>query len=113
MSPADTSGIRHRSKAVTFAPQRVLTREPGSAALNQVRRAGTEGLTHTESQTAWLQGKAAFIPCGNWLENEMKGLIPDTFNMVCQPTPSLSADKVPFQGIQAGGGATVTPEGWR
>ena len=66
---------------------------------------GTEGLTHTESQTAWLQGKAAFIPCGNWLENEMKGLIPDGFNMVIQPTPSLStSDKVPFQGIQGGGG---------
>jgi N-acetylglucosamine transport system substrate-binding protein len=66
---------------------------------------GTEGLTHTESQTAWLQGKAAFIPCGNWLENEMKGLIPDTFNMVIQPTPSVTAsEKVPFQGIQGGGG---------
>jgi N-acetylglucosamine transport system substrate-binding protein len=66
---------------------------------------GTEGLTHTESQTAWLQGKAAFIPCGNWLENEMKGLIPDNFNMVIQPTPSVtSSEKVPFQGIQGGGG---------
>jgi N-acetylglucosamine transport system substrate-binding protein len=66
---------------------------------------GTEGLTHTESQTAWLQGKAAFIPCGNWLENEMKGLIPDTFSMVIQPTPSVTAsEKVPFQGIQGGGG---------
>ena len=56
---------------------------------------GTEGLTHTESQTAWLQGKAAFIPCGNWLENEMKGLIPDTFNMVFQPTPSLAGRQGP------------------
>ena len=66
---------------------------------------GTEGLTHTESQTSWLQGKAAFIPCGNWLENEMKGLIPDGFNMVIQPTPSIStSDKVPFTGIQGGGG---------
>jgi N-acetylglucosamine transport system substrate-binding protein len=66
---------------------------------------GTEGLTHTESQTAWLQGKAAFIPCGNWLENEMKGLIPDTFNMVIKSTPSVtSADKVPQTGIQAAGG---------
>jgi N-acetylglucosamine transport system substrate-binding protein len=66
---------------------------------------GTEGLTHTESQTAWLQGKAAFIPCGNWLENEMKGLIPDGFNMVIQPTPSVTAsEKVAFQGIQGGGG---------
>jgi N-acetylglucosamine transport system substrate-binding protein len=66
---------------------------------------GTEGLSHTESQTAWLQGKAAFIPCGNWLENEMKGLIPDGFNMVIQPTPSAtSSDKVGFEGIQGGGG---------
>ena len=65
---------------------------------------GTEGLTHTESQTAWLQGKAAFIPCGNWLENEMKGLIPDTFNMVIKATPSVtSGDKVPQTGIQAAG----------
>jgi len=66
---------------------------------------GTEGLTHTESQTAWLQGKAAFIPCGNWLENEMKVVIPDGFNMVIQPTPAVTtSDKVPFQGIQGGGG---------
>ncbi len=27
---------------------------------------GTAGLTHTESQTEWLKGKAVFIPCGNW-----------------------------------------------
>lgn len=33
---------------------------------------GTKALSHTEAQTAWLQGKAAFIPCGSWLENEMK-----------------------------------------
>src|SRR5690606_22051155 len=31
---------------------------------------GTEALTHTEAQAAWLQGDAAFIPCGTWLENE-------------------------------------------
>jgi len=63
---------------------------------------GTEGLTHTESQAEWLQGKAAFIPCGNWLENEEKGLIPNGFDMVVAPTPSLSAsDKVPFAGINA------------
>jgi len=63
---------------------------------------GTEGLTHTESQAEWLQGKALFIPCGNWLENEEKGLIPNGFDMVVAPTPSLSAgDKVPFEGINA------------
>lgn len=53
---------------------------------------GTEALSHTESQAAWLQGKAAFIPCGTWLENEMKGVIPAGFQMVVNASPSLSAD---------------------
>ena len=48
---------------------------------------GTEGLNHTESQAEWLKGKAAFIPCGIWLENEMKGSIPDNFNMVVDQAP--------------------------
>lgn len=66
---------------------------------------GSEGLTHTESQAQWLQGKAVFIPVGSWLENEMKGQVPDGFNMVVKPVPSLSAgDKVPFEGIQASAG---------
>lgn len=75
---------------------------------------GTEGLTHTESQAEWLKNKAVFIPCGSWLENEEKGLVPDGFNMVVQPTPSLSAsDKVPFAGIQssAGEGFIVASKG--
>jgi N-acetylglucosamine transport system substrate-binding protein len=48
---------------------------------------GVEGLNHTESQAEWLKGKAAFIPCGTWLENEMKGSIPDNFNMVLGEVP--------------------------
>ncbi len=48
---------------------------------------GTEGLTHTESQAEWLQGNAAFIPCGTWLENEMRELTPEGFNMVMKPVP--------------------------
>ena len=48
---------------------------------------GVEGLNHTESQAEWLKGKAAFIPCGTWLENEMKGSIPDNFNMVLGRSP--------------------------
>ena len=48
---------------------------------------GTEGLTHTESQAEWLQGNAAFIPCGTWLENEMRELTPDGFDMVIKPVP--------------------------
>ena len=51
---------------------------------------GTEGLTHTESQAEWLQGKAAFIPCGTWLENEMRTVTPEGFNMVIAPTPGTT-----------------------
>ena len=65
---------------------------------------GWEGLDHIQSQNEWLQGKAVFIPVGTWLENEMKDSIPPDFNMVVAPTPSLPGDKIPFQGIFAGGG---------
>lgn len=66
--------------------------------------AGWEGLDHTQSQAEWLQGKAIFLPCGSWLENEMAGLIPDGFDMVVAPTPSLDGDQIPFEGIFAGAG---------
>jgi N-acetylglucosamine transport system substrate-binding protein len=48
---------------------------------------GTEGLNHTESQAEWLNGKAVFIPCGNWLENEMKEVTPENFKMVMGEVP--------------------------
>lgn len=33
---------------------------------------GTVALNHTQSQTDMMLGKALFIPCGVWIENEMK-----------------------------------------
>ncbi len=48
---------------------------------------GTEGLNHTEAQAEWLKGKAVFIPCGAWLENEMKTTTPEGFNMVMGEVP--------------------------
>ncbi len=72
---------------------------------------GSEGLTHTESQAEWLQGKAAFIPVGTWLEKEMEGTIPEGFDMTFAPTPSLEGDIIPFEGIFAGGGEVfIVPE---
>ncbi|MDY7089916.1 MAG: N-acetylglucosamine/diacetylchitobiose ABC transporter substrate-binding protein [Actinomycetota bacterium] len=63
---------------------------------------GSEALSHTESQAAWCQKKAAFIPCGSWLESEQKGVAPDGFDMVMGPVPSLSAnDKLPVAAVQA------------
>ncbi|MBP1889522.1 N-acetylglucosamine transport system substrate-binding protein [Clostridium moniliforme] len=37
---------------------------------------GTVGMSHTLAQQAFLDGKALFIPNGNWFEDEMKETIP-------------------------------------
>ncbi|MGW0994058.1 N-acetylglucosamine/diacetylchitobiose ABC transporter substrate-binding protein [Streptomyces sp. NPDC002523] len=65
---------------------------------------GTNGLTHTESQTRWNQYKAAFITCGSWLENEQLKQTPTDFDMKFMPMPLLSDSKLPFEAIRAGSG---------
>ncbi|MGO4747946.1 N-acetylglucosamine/diacetylchitobiose ABC transporter substrate-binding protein [Streptomyces sp. 2MCAF27] len=66
---------------------------------------GSPGLTHIESQTAWNQGKALFIPNGSWVENEAKKTTPDNFQMAVSAPSSLdSSDKMPFGTIWASGG---------
>ena len=80
----------------------VRTALEGLAALhdNGYIMEGTAALSHTESQSFWLEGDAAFIPCGSWLENEMRDVIPDGFQMVVRPTPSLSvADALPMSAV--------------
>ncbi|MFC7530265.1 N-acetylglucosamine/diacetylchitobiose ABC transporter substrate-binding protein [Actinoplanes sp. GCM10030250] len=63
---------------------------------------GSEALSHTEAQAAWCQKKAAFIPCGSWLESEQKGVAPAGFDMVMGTVPSASsADKLPVTAVQA------------
>lgn len=62
-------------------------REIYTLAENDYIMAGTEGLNHTESQAEWLKNKAAFIPCGAWLENEMKTSTPENFRMVMGEVP--------------------------
>ena len=67
---------------------------------------GTSGLTHTESQTEWLKGSATFIPCGNWLENEMKTVTPADFNMVVSNIPGYADGAGDQNAVNAGGGET-------
>lgn len=62
---------------------------------------GTNGLTHTESQTRWNQYKAAFITCGSWLENEQLKQTPADFDMKFMPMPLLPDSKLPFEVIRA------------
>ncbi|MFC8435687.1 N-acetylglucosamine/diacetylchitobiose ABC transporter substrate-binding protein [Streptomyces sp. NPDC057253] len=65
---------------------------------------GTNGLTHTESQTRWNQYKAAFITCGSWLENEQLKQTPADFDMKFMPMPLLPDSALPFEAIRAGSG---------
>ncbi|MFE9690768.1 N-acetylglucosamine/diacetylchitobiose ABC transporter substrate-binding protein [Micromonospora sp. NPDC005806] len=66
---------------------------------------GSAGLDHIQSQTAWCQGKAAFVSCGSWLESEQAKVTPAGFNMTIAPTPSLgSGDKLPFEALRGTAG---------
>jgi N-acetylglucosamine transport system substrate-binding protein len=66
---------------------------------------GTPGIDHIQSQTAWAEGKALFIPNGSWVENESANVIPKDFNLaVSAPTGIDSSDKMPFGTIWASGG---------
>ncbi|MEU3516746.1 N-acetylglucosamine/diacetylchitobiose ABC transporter substrate-binding protein [Streptomyces sp. NPDC006654] len=66
---------------------------------------GTPGLDHIQSQTAWAQGKALFIPNGSWVENESANVIPSDFDLaVSAPTGIDKNDKMPFGTIWASGG---------
>jgi N-acetylglucosamine transport system substrate-binding protein len=66
---------------------------------------GSEGMDHIQSQTEWCRGKAAFISCGSWLENEQKAVTPADFQMTVAPTPSLTkGDKLPFDAMRGTAG---------
>jgi N-acetylglucosamine transport system substrate-binding protein len=63
---------------------------------------GTEGMDHIQSQNAWSAGKAAFIPCGSWLESEQKDATPQGFEFAYTPEPLLSdSSAMPFETLYA------------
>jgi N-acetylglucosamine transport system substrate-binding protein len=65
---------------------------------------GAEGMDHIQAQTEWSRGKAAFVSCGSWLENEQKAVTPPDFRMAVAPTPRLTAgDKLPFEAFRGTG----------
>lgn len=72
---------------------------------------GSQALSHTQSQTYWAQGKAVFIPCGGWLENELGAIAPKDLGMTMVPIPGMSSsDKAPFETVTGGpGGALIVP----
>ncbi|MCM0677692.1 N-acetylglucosamine/diacetylchitobiose ABC transporter substrate-binding protein [Micromonospora phytophila] len=67
-------------------------------------------LDHTQSQQAWLDGKAAFIQVGTWLKNEMSATIPPGFEMKLSDYWGLGAsDKAPKDVFAGAGEGLVVP----
>ena len=54
---------------------------------------GATALSHTESQTDFLNGKAAMIPCGTWLYSEMKKTMPANARMEFFLPPVVAGGK--------------------
>ena len=54
---------------------------------------GANGMSHTEAQMEFLQGRAAMIPCGTWLNSEMKKQLPPDFHMAFFLPPVVSGGK--------------------
>ncbi len=60
---------------------------------------GTAQYDHIGSQKRFLAGKAGMLPCGNWLENEMKGLVKDEFALTVFAVPPLDASPALASGL--------------
>lgn len=66
---------------------------------------GSEGRTHIQTQTAWTQGKAAFMPNGTWVENEAAPTMPKDFDLAVGALLGTgTADKLPAGTVYAAAG---------
>ncbi|NKB69434.1 MAG: extracellular solute-binding protein [Candidatus Latescibacteria bacterium] len=65
---------------------------------------GSSSFSHTEAQMIWLQEKAAMIPCGTWLESEMKHALPPGFEMRLMPVPGFIDGKGGLGAMEASAG---------
>ncbi|HWD41277.1 MAG TPA: extracellular solute-binding protein [Fimbriimonas sp.] len=54
---------------------------------------GAVGLSHTESQTDFVSGKVAMIPCGTWLYSEMRKTMPPGAKMQFMLPPVVKGGK--------------------
>ncbi|MEU5874537.1 N-acetylglucosamine/diacetylchitobiose ABC transporter substrate-binding protein [Glycomyces sp. NPDC047369] len=63
---------------------------------------GTPGIDHIQSQTAFNERRAAFIPCGSWLPNEQASIAPADFEYMPMGVPPFEGSVQPGL-ISAGG----------
>ncbi|GBG11289.1 ABC carbohydrate transporter substrate-binding [Paenibacillus agaridevorans] len=70
---------------------------------------GAEGMDHIQSQMAFVQGKAAIIPNGAWLENEMRTSLPEGFRMKMMQLPAIDGAKDAKVNNTQGGDFAIIP----
>ncbi len=75
--------------------------------IDEMRKKGyfdpsANGLSHTEAQMDFLNGKAAMIPCGTWLHSEMKNQMPKGFQMEFFLPPRVKDGKGEPTALQVG-----------
>jgi len=63
--------------------------------------AGSDAMTHTESQQIFVDGKCAMIPNGSWMENEQKATTPEGFRMKFTSVPAPKDAKGHKYALQA------------
>lgn len=63
---------------------------------------GAMGMDHTQSQMAFLQGKAAMIPMGAWMETEMKNSLPEDFELAIMLAPAVDGAKMTDVSVSTG-----------
>ena len=60
---------------------------------------GSQQMDHIGSQTRLMTSKAGLLPCGNWLENEMKAVIPQNFGLTMVGVPPLDGSSAMPKGV--------------
>lgn len=60
---------------------------------------GSLEFDHIAAQKRFLASKAGLLPCGNWLENEMKPLIPSGFVLTMLGVPPLDGSSALVRGV--------------
>jgi N-acetylglucosamine transport system substrate-binding protein len=60
---------------------------------------GSAEFDHIASQKRVLASKAGLLPCGNWLENEMKPLVPPSFALTMIGVPPLDGSPALARGL--------------
>jgi len=66
--------------------------------------AGWEGMTHTEAQLQFLQGRAVFLVTGSWLAQEMRGRFPAGFELGAANLPGFADGAGDPADVQTGSG---------